>query len=748
MSRTIIFLALIVTVFFGVGFSAEERIATPEKAGDGSDLKGKDHRGIEVVIRLYENIIDKPDVFEKISLRANEGSRWFEYEFDDAKESSFVVIAESDQHDVSVKKVLGKSVGGWPCKDRKRVILPRKPFTGHRMIVKDAIGNVLADAKVEVVLRAWERFGVHEFSGSEMTADANGVCMSPEVYGDLKFSHYIVEHRNFGKAVYKKQSSNVLLPLVELGTEAYDRSIRGWVVDPFGNPVAGASVRCQFAFTLGDVKIFPAGGIPYKVLTNEKGFFSMYLPPNKVHKDRPNRGHLIPPGTNYDVHIAAPDQYRLLPYIGKINNSKEVAIELEDAGPYHTFVFEDGNERISDAKILSGLYVTIERDGKPDLWHINWKDGGFFPHGVYRAQIYAGGYRDEFEPLVVDENSPEELVFSFRRSINCRGQVVNAMTRMPVKGAFVVGAISTSSSRDLCQITDGQWEQMRNLGDYPDIEDPLLGPLRDICHFNAISRTGEDGKFSFDFFPVGNYYRMLVFEKDFLAILYIRKLWKGNSDGFLELPVTKLYPSGSMTVEATADEKPKSMNAIWLVNKDSIPEWAEGILSIQSLALNNGVYPTEAGIYFAHRQRRSNKHSFPVPAGFDLRIRLDTAWDTLWCPVSIDETVMLEQGQSLDLGVWPLVKAYPAKVRVVNSLGEPVEGIPVKAQSDVFTSRISNTDKQGMARIYVPPDFTGDFVVQYGSNDANRTHLQKAKAYEISGSDDGNSVLTIVLSDD
>jgi hypothetical protein len=85
---------------------------------------------------------------------------------------------------------------------------------------------------------------------------------------------------------------------------------------------------------------------------------------------------------------------------------------------------------------------------------------------------------------------------------------------------------------------------------------------------------------------------------------------------------------------------------------------------------------------------------------------------------------------------------------VLNSAGQPIEGVPVTAVSR-YGKKISNTDEDGIALFYLARDAAGEFVVEYKQGDEpGALDLREAIPYEIARPEDANIVYTLQVSDE
>ncbi|MHC4327893.1 MAG: Ig-like domain-containing protein [Planctomycetota bacterium] len=462
----------------------------------------------------------------------------------------------------------------------------------------------------------------------------------------------------------------------------------------------------------------------------------MYLPNRKDPRDN-DRGDLIPPQSKYDIRIEGPKDSGFLQYTGQVVNGRHTTITLERGSHFHTFAFEDETGRFFDTNKLNKITLFIERPNKPPLrfGYTDWKNGCTFPLGTYRATIWIGPREYEFEPIEVTTGSPEQLVFSLPQGFLYCGQVVDGRTGQPMYGAFVIAKRSIYTTRNLCQITPQQWQMLHALPANPFSYDENLVPLREIYNFDEIVRTDEEGWFEINFRPGGQYYEFVVFEENYLAVTrrVPESIYVTNHRA--ELPVTRLFPSAKVTFEAVTVNCSPIIEASWYVNTEGRPPWVDGLRSIED----------DPETSFAHRQWNDNRQTFPVPAEADIQIEIRARWDRRWCPLTVDPPLYLTQGQTLDLGRFVLQPMVKVAVVVVDSTGEPVEGVPVKWTVDGSpASPVYNTDEDGIALLNVPPNSRVSFVVDTQVQDQL---FQGTPPYQIAGQEDNGAIFIMTLSD-
>lgn len=758
MKQVSMFLLLLATAFLSTSVVAEEVVISlplPPLARPKAPERPKVEKldGKDVMVRLYKWQADPPP-FEKISVQLACDS--IRLDFNDIPDSIVVVLGE-DQKDKAVAEALGDRIYTRLYRKGLRFSLSlsqaNKP--NMRWIFTDALGNPVAGATVEIFVCM---IACDDPRGClrELSTDEKGQLKVPILQDSLGWFNLIVSHPEYGIALvehYYLKQPGIVLPLVRAGTKADQRCIWGIVVDPEGNPVSGASIGCNRAYTLGGGPIYSLVR-PYKVITDEWGAFCMYLP-NKKNPRHNDRGDLIPPKSKYDIKIEPPRGLGLLPYEGQIENGRHTTITLERAGYFHTFAFEDENDPITDLDQLKKITLFIKRENKPELrfGYSDWKDGGMFPLGTYKATIekkWIEGYEPKiwtpfrkyrFDPLEVTAGSPELLVFKSPGSFLCCGRLVDGSTGEPMPGAFVIAKSSIYTTRNLCQITPEQWQMLHALSANPSADDENLAPLRKIYVFYEIVRADEDGWFQIKFQPGGKYYGLVVFEENYLGVKYHKSTLKPDKDDRIEIGLIKLFPAAKVIVETSAETPAGPGYPVighrWIIDNNDNPGWVSEFLSIED----------DPEISFAYRQRNRNRTlTFPVPAELNMQIELRASWDRRWCPLTIPQTIKLEQGETLNLGHWVLQPAIKICVKVIDSAGQAVEGVPVKYMvSGKSWSRVHNTDENGIAWLNVPPYSKGEFAISCWEEGLE---LKESIAYEIGGEEDAGTEFTLQLSDE
>jgi hypothetical protein len=505
-------------------------------------------------------------------------------------------------------------------------------------------------------------------------------------------------------------------------------------MDPEGNPVSGARIQCTNVRTLGEGLINGLHGWTYEALTDKEGTFSFYLPNEKR---RDERGRLIPPKSKYNVRVEAPKGLGLLPYVKAVENDRYAAIMLERGGRFRSFAFEDANGLITDPRKLQYIGVTVHRpdQSRLSIGYDDFKNGGVFPPGQYRAKMR--GIADyEFEPLNVNESSPEELVFKLPNSILYYGRIVHGVTGEPMPGAFVMGTFGKGQG-NLSMITPEQWLALHALPVEPSLADPAIKPLREIYGVKKLVRADERGRFQLSFRP-GETYGFVAFEENYLGLMRRTHALVTDENGYAEVPPIKLFPAATILVEVLTQER-VSIWPRWIIDEEDNSVWVPEFLATDDRRESMFTYDS-----FLEADKLQ---SFHVPAGLNLRIKLDAPYDSRWCPIEIPRVFNLPQGHVVDLASHTFHPALAVSVYVADMRGEPVEGAPVRLTRSANSWGLPhNTDESGVARFNVIPHSEGKFGVLYHGEDG--LHLTETIPYKIAGEEEAGRQFIMRLSDD
>lgn len=640
---------------------------------------------------------------------------------------------------------------------------------------QDGVGNPISNAKCEVFKC---ELGASEGSRfASLVLDEQGQCKRLYVSG-TKFTYYIVlEHPHYGEHIIRipteRDKEVFSIPAVPKETEAYARSIRGYLLDDANNPIDWTMIRVKGIYPPGGQTVY-AGGV---IRTDESGWFHIY--PFIASDSRSKIGKLVPPNSCYLVRIEPPVELGLAPAMMCISNDGEQVVRMKERGYFHTISFEDTDGRITDRKRLGRFELNITKAGMRSIRfeYGHFKSGCLFPLGTYRINDTELDY--EFEQMEVTTDSQVELVFKTKHDISrvaYIGEVVHGITGEPIEGAFVMAMSSMNIMylKNLSELTPKQWEVLHALSLTRSSDEPGLKSLRDTFTSTRIVRTNSSGKFRLLSERKQRINTFVVFAKDYLGVKQYTQGLEIDENGRVQIPAIPLFPAATVVVDVRIGLKGPGypgVQPLWLFEPNSLPEWARkperDILyeaSVQSGAnLDTKVLFSEpvedanrvTSFWEVHRglMRRftynevvlpNRVHRFYVPAGLELYMTLHVQQDRKneWTPIGIPKAVNLEQGQVVDLGRCEIRRSIPVVVRVVDSARRSLEGIPVDHPIEEWKGPKS-TDRYGRVRFNVHLYSEGEFSIQ-----CRYHNVRECIRYKVGGQEDAGREFVFVISDD
>jgi hypothetical protein len=495
------------------------------------------------------------------------------------------------------------------------------------------------------------------------------------------------------------------VPVVQEGTEARTRALKGVVIGPDDKPVADARIVCNVVRTPGE------GLIQYHedlttVLTDAQGRFAIYVPdPNP----RNERGKLIPLKSRYYVSVKA-ETANLFPYVGEYYNSQEATIRLARPELFHRFEFEaPGGGRVTGPQLGNlDVYVTYqpgEGGGKPVRLDARYaKEGGKLLPGRYTAKRGPSG--TEYLPLEVTKDSPETLLFRLPPPVTYRGQVIDGATGQPLAGVFVIGYDSTVMNNGLAQLTDEDWKQLEAMPANPPLDAAGVKRLQKHYGVQAITRTDDQGMYDLVQPVDQKFYGLISFARD--RVPYTHRTYKltPNDKLVATVPDLLLFPAARIMVKPVV-EGHASVSPKWLLAAGNQPEW------YGRLKASSHVGSSEGHVEYVHWLRLNESQPIYVPADVELKLIFETPYDEQLCAARCDKVIRLAAGKSTDSGEVTFAKAFRATVQVVDQAGKGVEGAAVRRMYEGSNtwSVAHNTDKGGLVQFFVERNSKGYFGI-------------------------------------
>ena len=588
------------------------------------------------------------------------------------------------------------------------------------------------------------------------------------------------------------------IPMVKHGTLEYERSLRGMMVNDANEPVAGVPVLVERVYPLGGRVIYATGS----ATTDEYGYFHMYpliWPESRENIGNliPAQACYevwIQPATELGLMagtLCVPNDKE---YTVNLSRGQFHTFAFEEG---------DEQVTDTDSISAFRLHVEQPNTKTLAYEYRRFKNGLVLPPGTYSISDWGSKYEFNPVKVTEDSPKEVLFRAKFRKSsdvVRYSGSVVDGVTREPIVGAFVVGTKNGRSPQmgpNFSEFSSEEWDKLRtlprsftvdakiadrmawrpdprkNLGkpgdanDFPAVEDAIL-PVHKLWSVMKGVRTDSEGQFEIEFAKGEKLGRLLFFDEGYLCItLREYELTDGGSGG-LKLGEVPLFPAAKVMVDAGVSGGRERIIPQWIIEPNNCPEWAcprERVRNVEiqsiedSLAMEDSqqqdfgnetnrvrtLMEFDYGLWanFAYSQDISDGKTkvVHVPAGVKLRLEIQPLMDSKheWVPYTYPQTILLEQGQTLDLGACEIRKSIYVYVKVVDEQGNAVEGIPVDNPIDGPPEKHPldpskgkhNTDGNGWVRFNVYPNMRGKFTIT-----CEKHNLQEGVPFEVRGDED------------
>jgi len=540
----------------------------------------------QVYVRIYENPAEDHYTYRLVQVPLK--GTLIDLSGYGVDESMIVMMVGEDQRDEEVRGFLRSGSSNhrlgyqsWPIaafvyRDGQPLNLKeRKSTCSYTVYFKDALYRAADGVKVKFYIYSLEGGCERRVFIREVELDQSGQFEVPYFRGNVNCVYLEVTHsENYGEVVVNigwnnnppgGNSEKVILPWVSAARKDYLRTVCGVVVDDANEPVAGAKIRCY-----GNPKGSPTC---LGVITDANGWFTFFpRPPCDCDEDTHGGEPLL------KIRVDAPRESALVPFIGAIKPDPNCnVIKLNEYGRFHTFVFQENGVPITEPEKLEELEVWIEREGRPTIRYTYYglAGGRYVPNGIYRAD-YIQGYKKkyEFEPVDVNDDSPEELVFEIKKSLKYVGTVVDAVTGEPMPDVILITAAKEfSDSSNAGRLTDEQWEQLISGEEYNRAKKTVFHQLFGIFSCDQIAITDEQGRFTIhsDF---GHTIPMVrAFKKNYLDIRQSTASLKPDSNGVVTVPDIPMFRAAKVILRPVISSD-MMVYARWLPEPNDLPLWA------------------------------------------------------------------------------------------------------------------------------------------------------------------------------
>ena len=255
--------------------------------------------------------------------------------------------------------------------------------------------------------------------------------------------------------------------------------------------------------------------------------------------------------------------------------------------------------------------------------------------------------------------------------------------------------------------------------------------------FDRVVRTDADGRYEMSYKERSELYGLIFFARDYLGVLHYVAEMRGDEEGGAAIPVKRLFPAAKVVVRPVIEEGRASIMPEWTVENVHEHTWVKDLLGC-----DNG-----RETRFTYRDWLSGKQScsFHVPAGVWVSVGLRTPYEEQWCPITLAKRLRLGQRGVRDFGEVKFERALRIVVKVLNSKGEPLEGVPVRRLKDGRVWTVAhNSDAEGVTWFDMQPGTKGQFGVY--CVDAG-VSMQETMDYEV-GPDDEGRQFEMTISDE
>jgi hypothetical protein len=516
-----------------------------------------------------------------------------------------------------------------------------------------------------------------------------------------------ISHPKYGSCFFSSQGEvlqtlTLQTPLVREGTPEALRAASGQILDLQNNePVPNALISCSEVRTPGQGLINTQH--QSYALTDALGQFRYYPQISPQYSDQ--RGTLIPAHSQYHLQINALGPQDLLPENTTISNDEPAIIKMRSGIAFHRFEFVvDDSNSIPD---LSSVYVlyTLPNQDRPrhTVPTRTIEEGGVIPLGTYYATARDNRGRElGLAPLKVTNESPEVLLFEPSPGQVYEGQVLHGITGQPVSGALVFCYSGTRSHSGLSSLTDDQWAVLNQcdqdeasrhaayqyLGQFYTIQS--LVPTDDQGHYSLRLKTGETT------------HSLIVCHQNYVAFKVPIHILKSDEGQPIIVHDVSLYPNAIISVTPVLPDVPNTNTSImprWIIDSGHNPSWA-----LDLIPWVNWKYQNEGQFAYDGWMEANAANTIYVPAGVTLKLRLETPYNHQLDNLIIPTDIRLQPGENLDLGVWNIPEASPFYVNVIDSHGQPVEGLPLHQVTRQNHYGVTyNTDESGNTTFYNTP---------------------------------------------
>lgn len=242
-----------------------------------------------------------------------------------------------------------------------RVIRAATALWTHRVV--DCRGNPIGDAEV-TFLAGDPRTGQPTATVlAKATANRRGFLSIAIDKVNRGSGFASVAHPQLGEATVSmpppsRGPQTLAFPLVRKDTPAYQRALKGQVLDEDAKPVDRAIVSCSVVRTPGE-GLISASNQGF-VLTDRQGRFVVYPVVDAARREE--RGELIPRNSRFYLTVRPPKERGLFPTAVEAANTQPASIVLERPQREHTFKLERPDGTLAGGADLHSVHMTYSKE--------------------------------------------------------------------------------------------------------------------------------------------------------------------------------------------------------------------------------------------------------------------------------------------------------------------------------------------------------------------------------------------------
>ncbi len=362
-----------------------------------------------------------------------------------------------------------------------------------------------------------------------------------------------VSHPDYGTALIQggpqmNLSAPIALPLAHKSISDSMCVFKGKLEDSEGKPVGGMRVMPGSRWVAGGGSFQGMRQAPVVAISESDGTF---------------RVHLITAGTTEEQIVRArsqgeqgllmvfSDDLWTVGWQAKMDvPNKDQVVKISRAAREFTIAAKYRDGRPMSPSSLNGYFQRDEQSPQIEV------ESGWLPASGKRPMAYGTyffqGEMGRFEPLVVDEKSPDTLTLTYPKPVKVTGVVTEAGTGTPIAGALLmVGSpYQVNSMGSIGVLSKGSWTQIATLPESPMLARDLPEQL-----LNQVSPSGaalSDGMGEFVFADPGavGYQGIYVVAQGYVpAMGRVNLTPEGASGEVTAVPQVELTPAATVALE-------------------------------------------------------------------------------------------------------------------------------------------------------------------------------------------------------